>query len=225
VTDDLEATFAALRDLMVAEIRLHALAASEALGGRGISDRVMNVMRAVPRHRYVPPELRAFAYYDSPLPIGHDKTISQPFIVALMTELLEVAPTDRVLDVGTGLGYQAAVLAELAATVYTVEIVLELGHEAERIHESLGYRNIVHRIGDGSGGWEAQAPFDKILVAAAPELIPEKLILQLAPGGRMVIPAGRPDAQQLYLLERTPEGQTRSEAVLGVRFSSLVRPS
>lgn len=216
MSGDLELAFANLRKRMVDEI------AGEAAD---IEARVLAVMACVPRHRFVPRESSAFAYIDSPLPIGHGKTISAPFIVAKMTALLSLRPTDRVLDVGTGSGYQAAVLAELAGTVYTVEIIAELAEEAQRVHEELGYDNIEHRIGDGSGGWRDQAPFDKILVAAAPELIPEKLILQLAPGGKMVIPAGNQDEQILYLVEKTQRDETYSSEILPVRFSPLVRPN
>lgn len=206
---------------MVEQIARHAQLAARETGKATLSDNVMEAMQAVPRHEFVPVELRAFAYSDSPLPIGYDKTISQPFIVALMTDLLDVQPGDRVLDVGTGLGYQAAILAKLADRVYTVEILEELADGARRRLAEQGTINVELRVGDGSRGWSEHAPFDKILVAAAPDLIPTALLAQLKPGGRMVIPAGIEDAQQLMLVEKNEQGQHSVQEVLAVRFSSL----
>lgn len=219
--DSVVSQYTELRREMVEQISRHAQLAARETGKAILSKNVLEAMKAVPRHEFVPVELRAFAYSDSPLPIGYDKTISQPFIVALMTDLLDVQPGDRVLDVGTGLGYQAAILAKLADRVYTVEILEELADGARRRLAEQGTTNVEMRIGDGSNGWSEHAPFDKILVAAAPDLIPTSLLAQLKPGGRMVIPAGIEDAQQLMLVEKNEKGQHNVEEVLAVRFSSL----
>jgi protein-L-isoaspartate(D-aspartate) O-methyltransferase len=218
LSDELEKALAELRDRMVTEIRGHAARTLPA--PHEIGEEVLAALGRVPRHAFVPEELVPFAYIDSPLPIGHGKTISQPFIVALMTALLDVRPGDRVLEVGTGLGYQAAVLAELAAEVYTIEIIAELAEEAALNFE--GRTGIHTRIGDGARGWLDAAPFDRVLVAAAPEMIPPALLAQLRPGGRMVIPAGIENDQKLYLVEKTAAGETLTEEVLAVRFSPLV---
>jgi protein-L-isoaspartate(D-aspartate) O-methyltransferase len=167
----------------------------------------------------VPVELRPYAYVNSPLPIGCDKTISQPFICALMTDLLEVRAADRVLEIGTGLGYQAAVLAGLAHTVYSVELVEALAAQAKR--RLATYKNIVLRTGNGYYGWPEHAPFDKVIVTAAPDLIPPMLIQQLKAGGRMVIPAGLPETQKLLLVEKDADGRARTKEILRVRFSLL----
>ena len=220
MSDDLEGALAELRERMVADIRTHAARAVPA--PHEIHERVLEVLGRVPRHAFVPEGLVPFAYVDSPLPIGHGKTISQPFIVALMTALLDLQPDDRVLEIGTGLGYQAAVLAELAGEVFTIEIIHELAEQAAVNLSAHGYAAVRTRIGDGGRGWPEEGPFDKLLVAAAPELIPPALIAQLRPGGRMVVPAGVEDAQQLYLVEKSPADETRTEAILAVRFSALV---
>jgi len=184
---------------------------------RGIKDpHVLDAMRRVPRHLFVPPNLRDEAYRDGPLPIGHQQTISQPYIVALMTELIRPRETMKVLEVGTGSGYQAAILAECAGSVYTIEILPELGREAARLLEQLGYDNVHTRVGDGFDGWPEEAPFDAIVVTAAPAEVPEPLKDQLAVGGRLVIPVGR-GSQDLILLTRTAKGFER-ERVTGVRF-------
>jgi protein-L-isoaspartate(D-aspartate) O-methyltransferase len=175
----------------------------------------------VPRHEFVPVELRPLAYANVPLPIGFEKTISQPFIVALMTDLLDVAPADTVLEVGTGLGYQAAVLAHLARKVYSMEIIEELATQAKQRLASRGVQNVEIRIGNGYHGWSEHAPFDKIMVTAAPDLIPPPLIHQLKNGGKMVLPAGLPDAQQLMLVEKDDKGKVRTKEILRVRFSQL----
>lgn len=220
--DSLVSQYAELRREMVEQIARHAQMAARETGKAALSEKVMEVMKVVPRHEFVPVELRAFAYTDSPLPIGYDKTISQPFIVALMTDLLDLQPTDRVLDIGTGLGYQAAILAKLVDCVYTVEILEELADGARRRLSEQGSINVELLVGDGSRGWSEHAPFDKILVAAAPDLIPTPLLAQLKPGGRMVIPAGIEDAQQLMLVRKNEKGQLDVEEILPVRFSSLV---
>lgn len=188
------------------------------LAGRDITDSsVLSAMRRVPRHRFVAPEQRRFAYADHPLPIGHGATISQPYIVALMTQLARVEPGDRVLDVGTGSGYQAAVLAEMGAEVYSVEIVPELAEGAGALLRELGYTGVQVRAGDGYAGWPERAPFDAILVAAAAPTLPRPLTEQLAVGGRLVIPVGR-GAQELMVLEKRPHGDLHTEQVLPVRF-------
>jgi len=184
---------------------------------RGISDtRVLEALRKVPRHRFVPDEFRGQAYRDTPLPIGHQQTISQPYIVALMTELIEPEPDMKVLEIGTGSGYQAAVLAECVDRVYTIEILPELGRLAAELLEELGYENIVTRIGDGYDGWPDEAPFDAILVTAAPPSIPKPLLEQLKIGGRLVIPVGE-FSQDLVVVTRTEDGYERRPASY-VRF-------
>jgi protein-L-isoaspartate(D-aspartate) O-methyltransferase len=214
-----DAFLAALRRQMVHEITLHAEHAEVPFGRHTLSDQVLEAMGKVPRHEFVPVELRTFAYADRPLPIGYDKTISQPFIVALMTDLLDVDVDDTVLEVGTGLGYQAAVLAELVDQVYSIE---ELGSDAKKRLARLGYDNVHTRVGDGCLGWAEAAPFDAIIVTAAPDLIPSALLGQLKPGGRMVIPAGASlESQQLTLVEKDSDGRVRSTELLPVRFSEL----
>lgn len=216
-----EPDFSALRQSMLAEIAAKTVYASAQLGKAALDPRVMNVMAKVPRHEFVLLELRPYAYADTPLPIGFDKTISQPFIVALMTDLLDLRPTDTVLEIGTGLGYQTAILAELAQRVYTIEIIDELAVQARQRLARQGYDNIDIKIGNGCGGWLAHAPFDKVLVTAAPELIPPALIYQLKAGGKMVIPAGLPDGQQLILVEKDASGTVSTREILPVRFSQL----
>jgi len=221
-TTDIEAYFAMARQEMVEQIALHATLAGAQTGITAISEQVMEVMGNVPRHEFLPEELQLYAYLDQPLPIGFGKTISQPFIVALMTDLLRIQPADRILEVGTGLGYQAAILAALAGQVYSIEMIGELSQEAVyRLHRQ-GYGNIGLKVGDGSYGWPERAPFDKIIVTAAPELIPVALLNQLKPGGRMVIPVGLENAQQLMLVERDRAGSLHTQELLPVRFSSLI---
>ncbi len=214
--------FNTLRQQMVEQIALHARLVGERTGRAELTSQVMAVMGRVPRHEFVPLELRQFAYLDTPLPIGYEKTISQPFIVALMTDFLELGPDDRVLEIGTGLGYQAAVLANLCNRVYSVELIEELARGAQRRLRDLGYENIQLKTGDGSVGWVEHAPFDKILVAAAPELVPISLLNQLKPGGRMVVPAGIEDAQQLMVVTKSAQGQLTMTEILPVRFSALM---
>ena len=183
---------------------------------------LLAAMRHVPRHRFVPPLLSAFAYMDGPLPIGHGQTISQPSLVAMMTEALTIRKTDKVLEVGTGSGYQAAVLAELAGTVLTVEILEPLARQAERTLAELGYKNIRVRVGDGYQGWPEEAPFDAIIVTAAPDHVPQPLLDQLAVGGRLILPVGPSHLQTLDLYRRTAEGYERKPLTL-VRFVPLIR--
>ena len=185
---------------------------------RIVDRRVLEVMGEVPRHKFVPPAMRAYAYDDRPLPIGYGQTISQPFIVALMTASLELRPEDRVLEIGTGSGYQAAVLSGLVEAVYSIEIVPELGEQAKALLAQEGYDNVHVRIGDGYQGWPEEAPFDAIIVTCAPESVPAPLVEQMRDGGRMVIPVGISDADQsLYLLEKRG-GELYQEAILPVRF-------
>lgn len=216
-----DADFAELRRLMLVEIAAHAIYTSAHIGKAALAPRVLEVMGKVPRHEFVPLELRPYAYANTPLPIGFGKTISQPFIVALMTDLLEPAPTDAVLEIGTGMGYQAAILAELVARVYTIELIEELAARARQRLARRGCANVEIRVGNGALGWPERAPFDKIIVTAAPELIPPALLYQLKPGGRMVIPAGLPDAQQLLLVTKDAAGIVSTREVLPVRFSQL----
>jgi len=218
MTDD---ALTQLQQQMIEVIAAHAVIAREQIGKDTLDERVLRAMARVPRHQFVPVEFTPYAYADHPLPIGFDKTMSQPFIIALMTDLLEIQPADSVLEIGTGLGYHAAILAELAAKLYTVEIVEELAEQAERRLEPLGYANIQARVGNGEYGWPQKAPFDKILVCAASELIPAQLISQLKAGGRMVVPTGMPDAQSLLLVQRTPEGRIKTKEILPVRFALL----
>ena len=216
-----EADFAELRQGMVLEIVAKVIYASAQLGKAALGRRVLDAMAKVPRHEFVPLELQPFAYANSPLPIGFGKTVSQPFIVAVMTDLLDIGPTDKVLEVGTGLGYQSAVLAELAQHVYSVELIGELATQARQRLFRQGHRNVDVRIGNGAAGWPEHAPFDKVMVTAAPELIPPALIDQLKPGGRMVIPAGPLDTQQLVLVTKDGSGAVSMTNILPVLFSKL----
>ena len=194
----------------------------EQIGKDRLDDRVMNAMASVPRHQFVPVEMQEWAYEDTPLPIGCGKTISQPFMVALMTDLLAIERHDKVLEIGTGLGYQTAVVAELAEQVFSVEIMEELAREGERRLRSIGYDNVQVRIGDGSRGWEEHAPFDKIIVTAAPQQIPQRLLDQLKVGGRMVLPTGMDDEQKLRVIEKGNDSKMVIRELMDVRFSPLV---
>jgi protein-L-isoaspartate(D-aspartate) O-methyltransferase len=200
------------------KMREHMVKTQLSAGGDAIDDpRVLDAMRKVPRHELVPEELRGRAYADGPLPIGYGQTISQPYVVAFMTEKLEPRETDRVLEVGTGSGYQAAVLAELVKEVYTIEIVPELAERAKEDLKRLGYQNIHVREGDGYKGWPEAAPFDAIIVTCAPDDVPGPLVSQLKDGGRMIIPVGAGGRQQLVLLRKRGD-KLEKRAVLPVRF-------
>jgi len=212
------------RSSMVEEIERMARALSRSTGRDALDERVLQAMAKVPRHEFVPEAFRARAYENRPLPIGEGQTISQPFIVALMTDLAAVDRDSVVLEIGTGSGYQAAVLAELAARVHTIEIVEPLGRRAAETLERLGYDNVLVRIGDGYRGWPEAAPFDAIVVTAAPDEVPRPLIEQLAPGGRLVIPVGSPGAvKSLRLIEKDAEGRLTERDVLPVAFVPFTR--
>lgn len=204
--------FFALRDRMV----------KNQIEKRGITDeRILNAFRKVERHKFVPGDYIPFAYNDSPLPIAMGQTISQPYIVAFMTDALGLNRNDKVLEIGTGSGYQAAILAEICDSVFTIEIFPELGHSARELFNRMGYDNIQTRIGDGFKGWPQYAPFDAIIVTAAPEQIPQPLKDQLAEGGRMIIPVGGDHVQHLVLL-RKKRGNLREEEILPVRFVPMI---
>jgi protein-L-isoaspartate(D-aspartate) O-methyltransferase len=222
-----QADLAAERARMMTTIEAHAKQSSIALGRDSIAPEILKVVGDVPRHEFVPDRVRGDAYADRPLPIGYGQTISQPFIVALMTDLLRVRPDDIVLEVGTGSGYQAAVLAHLARQVYTIEIVPALADSAAARLQRLGYRNVATRSGDGYYGWEEAEPFDGIIVTAATGQIPPPLIRQLKPGGRMVIPLGAPFAlQHLVLVERNADdGRVTTKQLLPVSFVPLTSGS
>lgn len=213
-----------LREHMVAEISADAARVRELTGKSSLDERVMAAIAKVPRHEFVPIELQPLAYANMPLPIGCEKTISQPFIVALMTDLLDISAEDVVLEIGTGLGYQAAILGELARKVYSMEIIEELGTQAKQRLHRLGFTNIETRMGNGYHGWSEHAPFDKIMLTAAPDLIPPPLLHQLKSGGKMVLPAGLPDAQQLLLVQKDESGKVGTKEILAVRFSQLEEP-
>lgn len=197
----------------------------EQIESRGVKDsRVLAAMASVRRELFVPMEQRPFAYEDRPLPIGYGQTISQPYIVALMTELLAPAKKDRVLEVGTGSGYQAAILGRLAGSVYSLEIVPELARTAALVLRNKGFRNVRVREGDGYKGWAEFAPYDKILLTAAPPEIPAELLAQLRPGGRLVAPVGV-NAQDLVVVDKSLDGKTTTRTVIPVRFVPMVRGS
>ena len=218
------AHFEEQRQEMIATIRVIAEHLVAEIGKTALDDKVLRAMAKVPRHEFVPIEVQPYAYLNRPLPIGFDKTISQPLMVAVMTDLLEVKPDDLVLEIGTGLGYQSAVLAELAGKMYTVEIIDELAQRAVQRLKQEGYTNVEVRVGNGYFGWPEHAPFEKIIVTAAPDLIPPPLINQLKPGGRMVIPVGLPDAQQLVVIDKDVNGRIRTKEIMRVLFSLLEGP-
>jgi protein-L-isoaspartate(D-aspartate) O-methyltransferase len=207
---------------MLDEIRQDARETAPYTGRPEISARVMDAMARVPRERYVPSEAAHLAYFNTPLAIGHGQTISQPFIVALMTDLLEVAAEDKVLEIGTGSGYQAAILGELVRAVYTIEIVPALAERAARTLAEEGHDNVHVRSGDGWFGWPEQAPFDGVIVTAVADEVPPRLLAQLAPGGRMVLPLGDPNgAQMLVLIAKDESGSVTRQDVLPVAFVPL----
>jgi protein-L-isoaspartate(D-aspartate) O-methyltransferase len=213
--------FEKLRQHMVAEITAETIFVSARIGKAALGGRAMEAIGKVPRHEFVPAELQPYAYANVPLPIGCDKTISQPFIVALMTDMLDLGAEDCVLEIGTGLGYQAAILAELARKVYSVEIIEELAEQARLRLGRQRYKNIEFKVGNGYYGWPEHAPFDKIMVTAAPDLIPGALLQQLKAGGKMAIPTGLAEAQQLVLVEKDSKGAVTTREMLPVRFSQL----
>ena len=210
-----------MRRQMIAEVVADAVFLTQQIGKSSFAARVIEVMGRIPRHEFVPVELQAYSYINSPLPVGYGKTVSQPFIIALMTDLLDPHAEDTVLEVGAGVGYQAAILAELVKQVYSIDIIEELALETRKRLERLGYRNIEVGVGNGYYGWSEHAPFDKIIVTAAPDLVPPPLIAQLKAGGRIVIPTGIPDKQQLVVLEKSADGRLTTREVLPVRFSEL----
>jgi protein-L-isoaspartate(D-aspartate) O-methyltransferase len=219
-----EDPFEAPRRQMMSEIVTEAVLTAGYTGRAAFSARVLEAIEAVPRHEFVPIELQPYAYLNRPLPIGFEKTVSQPYIVALMTDLLDPGKDEVVLEVGAGAGYQAAVLARLAKQVYSVDIIDELAGGAERRLRRLGFGNVEIRAGNGYYGWPEHAPYDKIMVTAAPDLIPPPLLDQLKPGGRMVIPTGIPEKQALFLVEKSAGGALSTREILPVRFSELEDP-
>jgi protein-L-isoaspartate(D-aspartate) O-methyltransferase len=199
--------------------RLRSQMVEQQIAARGVEDRgVIAAMRKVPRHLFVPPSHRAQAYNDYPLPIGEGQTISQPYIVALMTEALELKPTDRVLEIGTGSGYQAAILAEIVNEVYTIEIREGLARSADKRLKEMGYKGVKVKHADGYFGWEEHAPFDAIIITAAPNHIPPPLIAQLKEGGRLIVPLGRLTYYQVLTLARKAKGDVRLEQMTEVSF-------
>jgi len=214
--------WAALREAMVAEIRADVIATRSYIGKGSLQPEVLAAMGRVPRHAFVPDAVQPAAYENRPLPIGFGQTISQPYIVALMTDLLAPEPTDTILEVGTGSGYQAAILAELVGQVFTIEIIPELARQAEQRFARLGIANIRVRQGDGYFGWPDTGPFDGIIVTAAADHVPPPLVRQLKKGGRMVIPVGhRFSVQQLLLITKDREGNLKTQQILPVRFVPL----
>lgn len=216
--------YAREREALLQEIAAMARDTGAETGRPVFGARVMAAMAKVPRHRFVSATYGSLAYANRPLPIGHGQTISQPYIVALMTELLDAKPGDVVLEIGTGSGYQAAVLAELVANVYSIEIIEPVGKNAQSLLQQLGYKNIETRIGDGYNGWPERSPFDAIIVTAAAPRVPPALVAQLKPGGRMVIPVGGAgDVQVLHVMVKQADGSISTQRSLPVRFVPLTR--
>jgi protein-L-isoaspartate(D-aspartate) O-methyltransferase len=215
-----EQHLAILRRHMVEVIDIHFDLAAEEIGKERLQPRLRTALLEVPRHLFVPPQIAAAAYQDSPLPIGFDKTLSQPFIGALMLDMLDLSPGERVLEVGTGLGYQAAVMAAMDAEVRSVEIVEEFA-EGARVRLAALDHDVEIRVGDGTRGWSDHAPFDRILVTAAAQDVPRPLLDQLAPGGRIVIPLGGKDVQQLSIVDKERDGTIDVRATIPVRFTLL----
>lgn len=216
-----EEHLAIFRRHMVEVIDVHFDLLSEETGRSRMGERLRSALLKVPRHLFAPLELAAIAYQDAPLPIGFNKTISQPFIAALMIDLLDVQPTDAVLEVGTGFGYQAALLAELSSRVWSVEIVEEFVEIAQSRMDALGYGNVALRVGDGARGWADAAPFDKIVVTAAAREPPQRLLDQLRPGGRLVIPLGDEDQQQISLIRKDADRDVTIQEIMPARFTRL----
>ena len=224
LTDMENDVLADLRRNMLAEIEAEAVLTANYTGRAVFGVPVMDAVGRVPRHEFVPVELQPYAYLNRPLPIGFEKTVSQPYIVALMTDVLDLRPNDIVLEIGTGAGYQAAILAELVKRVYTIDIISELAAGAERRLKRLGYDAIEVRVGNGYYGWPEHSPYDRIIVTAACDLVPPPLLTQLKPGGRMIIPTGIPEQQALTLVEKTADGHISTHDLLPVRFSELEEP-
>ena len=219
-----DAKYQERRARLVKEIQTNVRDTESYIGKSSLNPLVMEVMGNLPRHEFVPVSQKPFAYFNRPLPIGHGQTISQPYIVALMTDLLDVGPNDKVFELGTGSGYQAAILSELVKEVYTVEIVPELGRSAKKRFQQLGYQNIKSMVGDGYYGWEENAPYDAIIVTAASNQIPPPLLEQLKPGGNMVIPIGAPfTVQQLVLVKKDKQGKIHTRQMLPVSFVPIRR--
>jgi protein-L-isoaspartate(D-aspartate) O-methyltransferase len=216
-----EAHLAILRRHMVEIVDMHFELAADEIGKSEVDPRLRTALLRVQRHMFVPAPLAVAAYQDTPLPIGFDKTVSQPFIAALMIELLGLEAGQRVLEVGTGLGYQAALMAEMGAEVWTVEVVEEFANEAKMRLMAFGYGDVQLRTGDGTRGWADHAPFDRILITAATEAVPPALVDQLRPGGRIVVPLGGKDVQHLTVLTRNEEGGLDARPVIPARFTQL----
>ncbi len=211
-----------LREKLMRQIESDVSSTSRYLNKKALDNQVMQAMTTVPRHKFVPDAFTAYAYDNRPLPIGQGQTISQPYIVAIMTDLLAIKPFDVVLEIGTGSGYQAAVLAELAKQVFTIEIIKPLHKSAKERLADLGYSNVTTRLGDGYYGWPEHAPFDAIMVTAAAGQVPPPLVRQLKPGGRMIIPVGGAFMTQfLLLIEKQPDGSVSTRQILPVRFVPL----
>jgi protein-L-isoaspartate(D-aspartate) O-methyltransferase len=216
-----EAHLAILRRHMVEIVDMHFQLAGEEIGKEAPDPRLRTALLRVQRHMFVPAPLAVAAYQDTPLPIGFDKTVSQPFIGALMIDLLGVQAGQRVLEIGTGLGYQAALMAEMGAEVWTVEVVEEFANEAKMRLMAFGYGDVQVRTGDGTRGWADHAPFDRILVTAATEALPQALVDQLKPGGRIVVPLGGKDVQHLTVLTKDEDGELDPRPVIPARFTQL----
>jgi len=215
-------TYEAERQALLHEIEQDVRDTAQYLNRRALDERVMRALATVPRHEFVPLDERRLAYENRPLPIGHGQTISQPYIVAIMTDLIEPGPGCRALEVGTGSGYQAAILSELCHKVYTIEIIEALGTTARERLARLGYRNVTVRVGDGYYGWDEHAPFDVIVVTAVASQVPPPLLRQLKPGGRMILPIGtRFTAQELILVRKAEDGRVTTRQILPVRFVPL----
>ena len=208
---------------MIDEIAAEAAATADYTGRPAFDEHVMTAMASVPRHEFVPPSEEAYAYVNNALPIGHGQTISQPYIVALMTDLLDPRPDHVVLEIGTGSGYQAAVLAGLVRQVYSIEVIPELVAQAEKTLLRLGYRNVAVKAGDGNAGWPEHAPYDGIIVTAAAPRVPQTLLAQLANGGRMVVPVGESGSQELILITKSADGRVDERSILPVAFVPLVK--